>query len=100
MRLQTLRRPTVGAPPGSSDPTLILFLYVLRSVDLDFNDYLHPLPYAQLSTLTQLPATAQALSSALSGREFFTSSVKIVCPVSGNSVGRHKHGGGIIAQYL
>jgi hypothetical protein len=41
MRLQTLRPPAVGTPPGSSDPTLILFVYVLRSVDLDFNDYLH-----------------------------------------------------------
>jgi hypothetical protein len=61
MRLQTLRPPTVGAPPGSGDPTLILFVYVLRSVDLDFNDYLHP---ASL-------CAGHALSSALSGREFF-----------------------------
>jgi hypothetical protein len=87
VRLQTLRNAAVGTRAGSSDPALILLAGVGASFNFDFNDYLHPLPYAQFRILTQLPATGPTpISFLFLAGNFFTSSFFIVYSVSGNSL--------------
>ena len=61
MRFQTLRNAAVGTHTRSIDPALILLTGVGASFDFHFNNYLHPLPYAQLLILTQPPLIDPAL---------------------------------------
>jgi hypothetical protein len=56
MRFQTLRNAAVRTHSGSIDPALILLAGVGAGFDFHFNNYLHPLPYAQLRIPTQPPA--------------------------------------------
>ena len=85
VRLQTLSNAAVGTGAGSSDPALILLADVGASFNFDFNDYLHPLPYAWFPSLRNTCYfTSSDLLHSLAGN-FFTSSVIIVYSVSGNS---------------
>ena len=90
MCLHTLRNAAVGAHLRSINQALILIADVSAGFDFHFNDYLHPLLYAQLSIPTQLPSTEQPRSRSLSYRKLFTSSVIIVSSVSGNSLRANK----------
>jgi hypothetical protein len=90
MRLQTLRNTAVGAHARSTDPALILLPGVGASFDFDFNDYLH---IASLSAAPQPSATARNARNPdlvhFPLGNFFTSSVIIVSPVSGNRLRTH-----------
>ena len=55
MRFQALRNAAVGTHTRSIDPALMLLTGVGASFDFHFNNYLHPLPYAQVLILMQPP---------------------------------------------